>query len=87
MSYDKVDDLARRLGSAILELDAVPEMEFPDEQYEGARKMRQLGIFSKNRVEWFVTEQAANAYGVTIIPLYDTLGDDAVRYVLNQTSR
>ncbi len=33
-----------------------------------------VGIFSKNREEWAITDVANCLYGFTIIPLYDTLG-------------
>lgn len=79
--------MARSIGSALLDLGAVPILEFPEEKYEGAHRMRELGIFSKNRVEWFLCEQAANAYGITLVPLYDTLGDEALRHVFKETSK
>lgn len=34
-----------------------------------------MGIYSLNRAEWFITEQACNAYSFVSIPLYDTLGE------------
>jgi len=36
--------------------------------------MRLVGIFSRNRYEWFVTDWACALWGVTTVPLYDTLG-------------
>ncbi|XP_077999355.1 long-chain-fatty-acid--CoA ligase 5-like isoform X2 [Glandiceps talaboti] len=43
-----------------------------------------LGIYSKNRPEWVITEQACNMYSMVVIPLYDTLGPDACSYIMNQ---
>lgn len=86
-SYNQVNDFAQRVGSALLDLDAVPLLEFPNEKYEGCRSMRQLGIFSKNCVEWFICEQVANAYAITLVPLYDTLGHEALQYILEHTSK
>jgi long-chain acyl-CoA synthetase len=44
-----------------------------------------VGLFSKNRYEWVVAEQACNAYSCVSIPLYDTLSQEDVTYVLQQT--
>ncbi|KAG0046005.1 hypothetical protein BGZ83_008805 [Gryganskiella cystojenkinii] len=42
-----------------------------------------LGIWSQNRPEWFVSEMSCNYYNLISVPLYDTLGPDAVEYVIN----
>lgn len=42
-------------------------------------------MFSRNRVEWCILEQACNAYGFTIVPTYETLGADAMLYILRET--
>lgn len=34
-----------------------------------------MGLYSSNRAEWVIAEQACNAYGLVSIPLYDTLGE------------
>lgn len=47
--------------------------------------MKCLGIFSRNRVEWCIAEQACNAYNFTLVPTYETLGADAVLYILRET--
>ncbi|DAZ93918.1 TPA: hypothetical protein N0F65_010120 [Lagenidium giganteum] len=44
-----------------------------------------VGVFSKNRVEWVLVEHAANRMAYTLVPLYDTLGPQAVPFILNQT--
>lgn len=58
---------AHHLGSGIIQQNMfnVPEGE----------TMKLLGIFSKNRVEWGLTDMACLLFGITTIPLYDTLGD------------
>merc|ERR1712216_810855 len=45
-----------------------------------------LGFYSKNRPEWVLAEQGCYGQSVIPVPLYDTLGADAVAYVVNQTS-
>jgi len=46
---------------------------------------RFIGIQSKNRKEWNIIHLANMHIGATTVALYDTLGVDAERYVVNQT--
>ena len=48
-------------------------------------KLKLVGIFSKNRIEWGITDWACLLYSCTTIPLYDTLGDENITYVLEHT--
>lgn len=36
--------------------------------------MKFIGIYAKNRVEWLFADLACTLYGLTSVPLYDTLG-------------
>lgn len=47
--------------------------------------MKLIGIYSKNRYEWFVADWACVQFGLTSVPLYDTLGVENLTYCLNQT--
>ena len=47
--------------------------------------MKLLGLFSKNRIEWGLTDWACLLFGLTTVPLYDTLGDENITYVLDHT--
>ena len=44
-----------------------------------------LGLYLKNCVEWVLAEHAVYTIGGATVPLYDTLGPDTVKFVLNQT--
>ncbi|VUZ54938.1 unnamed protein product [Hymenolepis diminuta] len=44
-----------------------------------------IGIYATNCVEWALTQQACSTFGYVIIPLYDTLGEEARRHILQQT--
>ncbi len=46
---------------------------------------RFLGHYSLNREEWMQLQIANMFNSVTQIALYDTLGDSALEYVINQT--
>jgi len=47
--------------------------------------LKLLGIFSKNSPDWIIAEQAAYSNGAAVVPLYSTLGPQALLYILNQT--
>ena len=44
-----------------------------------------LGIYSKNREEWIIADLACHRNAVTVVTIYDTLGDNAIEYILTQT--
>ncbi|KAK8803494.1 hypothetical protein WA158_001188 [Blastocystis sp. Blastoise] len=44
-----------------------------------------IGLFCKNCMEWVLTAQAAYAYQLTIVPIYDTLGAESVEFIVSQT--
>ena len=44
-----------------------------------------IGIYSKNRLEWLITDFACTLFGLTSVPLYDTLGLENLTYCLKQT--
>ena len=47
--------------------------------------LKVVGICSINRHEWLITDLACNLVDVTSVPLYETLGDDMLQVILNQT--
>lgn len=44
-----------------------------------------FGIYSQSCVEFVLCEIAAIMYGFTTVPVYDTLGEEAMVYIFNQT--
>jgi len=42
-----------------------------------------MGIFGKNREEWIVVDLACMRNSVTIVPFFDSLGSDALAFVIN----
>eukprot|EP01055_Gregarina_sp_Pseudo9_P005227 Gregarina_sp_Pseudo_9__5226@NODE_583_length_2551_cov_101_484873_g550_i0_p1_GENE_NODE_583_length_2551_cov_101_484873_g550_i0NODE_583_length_2551_cov_101_484873_g550_i0_p1_ORF_typecomplete_len703_score190_93AMPbinding/PF00501_28/9_5e84AMPbinding_C/PF13193_6/0_011Cas9_C/PF18525_1/0_29_NODE_583_length_2551_cov_101_484873_g550_i03082416 len=85
MSYAEAEAIALAFGTTLVRESIVPEKQYPDELFKGAKKMKLLGIYAKNCVEWFLAEQACNAFGMTLCPLYDTLGVEAIEYILTET--
>eukprot|EP01071_Lankesteria_metandrocarpae_P012614 Lankesteria_metandrocarpae@DN6096_c0_g1_i1.p1 len=85
LTYDEVHELALIVGSGLLNLNCLPEVSFEDDTVTNNKPFQLLGIHSKNRPEWFIMEQASNAFNFATVPLYDTLGQDALHYILVQT--
>lgn len=73
LKYSEVNDMAEKIGSAFIYFGMQPAKETC------------IGIFAKNRPEWVITETACNAYSFVTIPLYDTLGDEAIDFILMQS--
>ena len=46
---------------------------------------RFMGFFMKNCRDWMVGALAAYKTGVTVVPMYDTLGPETVAYIQSQT--
>ena len=57
----------------------------PEIQIEDEDTFRLLGIYSKNRPEWLYAYFGAVRDSITIVTVYDTLGDIALEYIFNQT--
>ncbi|XP_004639836.1 long-chain-fatty-acid--CoA ligase 1 isoform X2 [Octodon degus] len=72
LSYKQVEELSLYIGSALLQ----KGFKSSPDQF--------IGIFSQNRPEWVIIEQACFAYSMVIVPLYDTLGADAITYIVNK---
>ncbi|CAL8094637.1 unnamed protein product [Calicophoron daubneyi] len=74
VTYEEVDEKIRAFGSALR--DIVGHQSALDNF---------VGIYGRNSVPWVVAQQACASYGYTFVPLYDTLGQDAMQYILSQT--
>ncbi|XP_047463768.1 long-chain-fatty-acid--CoA ligase 6 isoform X1 [Mugil cephalus] len=71
MSYKEVTARAEHLGSGLLHQGCQPN---PDQF---------IGVFAQNRPEWIISELACYTYSMVVVPLYDTLGADAIRFIIN----
>uniref|UniRef100_H2ZDV1 Long-chain-fatty-acid--CoA ligase n=1 Tax=Ciona savignyi TaxID=51511 RepID=H2ZDV1_CIOSA len=72
ITYNEVLTRSQHFGSGLLHEGAVAN---PDQF---------IGIFSQNRVEWKLTEQACNSYSMVVVPLYDTLGPQSIQHIMTQ---
>nr|AZL94688.1 cyl-CoA synthetase long-chain family [Nephromyces sp. MMRI]AZL94689.1 cyl-CoA synthetase long-chain family [Nephromyces sp. MMRI]AZL94690.1 cyl-CoA synthetase long-chain family [Nephromyces sp. MMRI]AZL94691.1 cyl-CoA synthetase long-chain family [Nephromyces sp. MMRI]AZL94694.1 cyl-CoA synthetase long-chain family [Nephromyces sp. MMRI] len=80
-SFADVEKLVDNLGSGLYHMNLVDKVEFDDEP--AAPSLRMLGLYSKNREEWFVCDQACGKYNIALIPLYDSLGKESTEYILD----
>ena len=67
MCFCQVGEARTAVGSGLVELGVQP----------GAH----IGIYSVNCVEWAITDHACQAYSMVPVPLYDTLGPEAVEFI------
>ncbi|TRZ23195.1 hypothetical protein HGM15179_003896 [Zosterops borbonicus] len=72
ISYKEASDRAEYVGSALLHRGFKPS------------HVQYIGIFSQNRPEWVIIEQACYAFSMVVVPLYDTLGAEAITYIVNK---
>lgn len=79
MTYAEVEELATYAARGMMKLNLPSE-----QQYEG-RPLKTIAIFSKNRLEWVLTDIGCWMSSVTAIPLYETLGEEAIDYMAEQT--
>ncbi|KAK5787011.1 hypothetical protein PVK06_041662 [Gossypium arboreum] len=54
-------------------------------RYYGLEQGACVGLYFINRPEWMVVDHACSAYSYISVPLYDTLGPDAVKFVVNHS--
>ncbi|WIA13533.1 hypothetical protein OEZ85_007105 [Tetradesmus obliquus] len=71
ITYREAFQLACQAGSAFLHL--------------GLKPKDRLGVFGPNCIEWMVSMQGCNRTSLQCVPLYDTLGDKAIEYVLGHS--
>lgn len=51
--------------------------------HHGIPKGASIGLYFINRPEWMIIDHACAAYSYISVPLYDTLGPDAVKFIVN----
>nr|GEW70272.1 long chain acyl-CoA synthetase 4-like [Tanacetum cinerariifolium] len=68
LTYKEVYDTVLKVGDSICS--------------RGINKGSRCGIYGVNCTKWVVSMQACNAYGLHCVPLYDTLGAGAVKYII-----
>ncbi|XP_039645328.1 long-chain-fatty-acid--CoA ligase 5 [Perca fluviatilis] len=72
LKYKQVSDRAEHLGSGLLHKGLKPKTD------------TFIGIFSQNRPEWIIGELACYTYSMVAVPLYDTLGPEALVFIIDR---
>ncbi|KAK7112665.1 long-chain-fatty-acid--CoA ligase 5-like isoform X1 [Littorina saxatilis] len=70
-SYNEVHDRMKAFGSGLFQLGVEPGQK------------THVGIFAQNRPEWVIADQTCQMYSMVTVALYDTLGAEAVVFVVN----
>ncbi|KAI8990962.1 hypothetical protein BDF20DRAFT_903877 [Mycotypha africana] len=70
-TYEQVRPHIENFGKGLLKL--------------GLARQQTLGVYSINRREWTVAEIACYKEALIVVALYDTLGPEAMDYIINQT--
>ena len=80
INYEEANDLLTNFSKGLNVLNLCPII---DIEKEGP--FRFLGIFSRNKKEWLLSYLGAIKDSITIVTIYETLGNLAIEYILEQT--
>ncbi|XP_047315309.1 long chain acyl-CoA synthetase 6, peroxisomal-like [Impatiens glandulifera] len=72
VTYGEVSTARSDIGSALV--------------FHGIPRGAGIGLYFINRPEWIIVDHACSAYSYVSVPLYDTLGPDAVKYIVNHAA-
>lgn len=71
---------AEALGSGLLNLKLCPTIN----EWRNM-SLRFAGIYAKNSLEYLLFDVACTMYDITLVPIYDTLGEEATAFAFRQT--
>ncbi|KAJ2027514.1 medium-chain fatty acid-CoA ligase faa2 [Coemansia sp. S16] len=71
MTFGELNQTASNVGSGLSKL--------------GVAHKSCIGILSPNRIEWSIVDHASYIYDYVTVPMYDTLGIDAIKYMAVET--
>lgn len=81
MTFGEIEIQSKHLGSGILNNELAPvRSEFQD------YNLKMVAVYSKNSPEYVILDAACNLYGITTVPIYDTLGEEACEFMFSQTN-
>ena len=79
-TYEEANEILLNFSRGLNILNLCPIIKFEDES-----PFRFLGIYSRNKKEWLLSYLGAMRDSITIVTIYDTLGDKAVEFILEQS--
>ena len=80
ITYEEANERILNFSRGLNVLNLCPKIDIENDD-----SFRLLGIYSKNRPEWLLSYFGAVRDSITIVTIYDTLGDIALEYIFNQT--
>ena len=80
ITYEQANETLINFSRGLNILNLCPLIKFEDEQ-----PFRFLGIYSRNKKEWLLSYLGAMRDSITIVTIYETLGDKAVEFILEQS--
>ena len=80
-TYKEIETEVIEYATGIALLNLCPEV-----KCKSGDTFKFLGIYSKNREEWMISDIASHMNSVSIVTLYDTLGDSTIEFILSETN-
>ena len=80
ITYEEANTKLLNFCRGLKVLDLCPKIDMEKDD-----SFRFLGIYSKNRPEWLLSYFGAIRDSITIVTIYDTLGDQALEFIFTQT--
>ena len=79
-TYEQVHEICNQIGSAITRLNLAPTIkEYKDFE------LNFIAVYSKNREEYTILDLVCSLYGFILIPMYETLSENSLSYIFQQT--
>ncbi|SCM25636.1 acyl-CoA synthetase, putative [Plasmodium chabaudi adami] len=82
-TYGEVKNEIEIFASALYQFENIEPNTFTDNGKYDSLKI--MGIWSKNRPEWYMTDIACAAINFVTVPIYDTIGINSVKSIIQKT--
>ena len=82
MSFWESSNIANKVSAAIKQNELTQNISFDNEP---VKNIKCVGIFSRNRVEWVLTDIACMRNSIVTVPFYETLGKGSIEFICNET--
>ena len=80
-TYSQIHGLVTNFCSGLINLDLCPEIKSNSDGI-----FRFLGIYSRNNEKFVVSDLACHLNSITVVTIYDSLGDHTIEYIIDQTT-
>ncbi|KAK8799504.1 hypothetical protein WA158_006053 [Blastocystis sp. Blastoise] len=85
-TYQEVRDMIAGLGSSMKKLNLISENDDSNLHCSDGEHCRLVGIYSRSRYEWIISEYACYYTNSAVVTLYDSLGPESSAYIFNITN-